>query len=89
MKASKRKYNVVKKSGTILFANSERIIILGSDRLLYRVELSSNKQFLKLKLKDGDVVWIYCVPACGHVLTIMNSKDQDEPPDPDMTIDLE
>ena len=84
----KSKFKIEKRSGTVLYVRDNMMAIMGSDRLLYHVDLKTNQQFSRLRLTDGSVVWIYCVPSRNHVLTIMNAAEQNEPPYPDTFIDL-
>ena len=88
MRGMRRDYKIAKRSGTVTACGDGTVCIFASDRLLYHIDLKKDVQFAKIRLVAGDVVWLYCVPEKNYILTVMKQGEQDEPPEPEDTIEL-
>ncbi len=87
---AKTKFNVQVRGGTVVSIVRDIIVIIGTDHLLYRIDLQSQKEFAKVPLHEGETVWMYCVPERFRVLTILKQSDQcDCPGDVDTVVELE
>jgi hypothetical protein len=84
------KFNVQVRGGTVTSNSNGIVCILGSDYLIYRIDLKSQREFAGMDLEPGETLWIYCVPQRFRVLTIMKQSDQcDCPGDVDKIVELE
>lgn len=80
----KIKYPVKKVGGTVLIIG-DLLHILGIDRIIYTIDLKEDRYrtYLKMKFAMGDFIWLYCIPSRNFVISIFNSDEQGEPPEPD------
>jgi len=84
----KRQFKIAKRSGTIISASDGMVSVFASDRLMYHIDLKKEAQFARIGLSVGDVVWLYCVPEKNQILTVMKQGEQDEPPEPEQSVEL-
>ena len=77
----KKKKTCAKKIGTVLYSESGCVSILTTDYFIYTINKSEQKEFSKINLDAGDIVYLICNEEEHKVLTLMDSKEQDEPPD--------
>lgn len=86
----KRHCRVVKVGGTVISVADGVVTFLGTDRLIYRVDVmdSRGKGIGKNAYRDGDFCWMFCVQEANLVLMIY-PKDQGEPEAPDYLYEVE
>jgi hypothetical protein len=83
-------FKVQVRGGTVTRSDKNFLTIMTSDKLIYQIDLISNKQFSGLKFQEGDIVWILCVPQRFRVLTVVDAREcLERPEDVDKEVQLE
>lgn len=77
----KKKKDCAKKIGTVMYSDANLISILTTDRFVYTINKSEQREFSKINLDAGDLVYLICNEEEHKVLTLMDAKNQDEPDD--------
>jgi len=87
---ARTKFNVQVRGGTVVSNSKDIVFILGTDQIMYRIDMKSQREFSNMDLDPGETLWIYCVPQRFRVLTILKQSDQyDCPGDVDKVVELE
>lgn len=79
----KKTYDVEAKCATVWSISKGRIGFLEAEQaLLYWIDQESQKEFSKLSLREGTLVWLYVVKELGKIISVVTfngEKKEDLP----------